>query len=512
MIDFLKWAILLFLIGWIVFPVTFHFFRNATEKGFSISKVLGLLFWGYLYWLGNTFHVLANSRISAIFILVVMSVVSWFLFNRNREEFIRWIKGNRATIIFYEVLFLSAFLVWAVVRGANPEIIGTEKPMELAFINGIFRSPSFPPNDPWLSGYSISYYYFGYVLVAMLMHVLGTQSGVAFNLAIALVFSLTAVSSSGLFLNMITSVRKDQNGKREGINLGKKMMAFSLLAPLFILLISNGGGLLEVLHSRGVFWVFPEGGQAQSNFWKWLDIQELIDPPNKPLDWIPSRAGGTWWWRASRVLQDYTLEGQSREIIDEFPFFSYLLADLHPHLISLPFVLMNIYLGYYIFSRPERSILKTDNFREIIRKPFFWLTGFMVGSLIFINTWDFPIYFIYICLCLFIPAFQEDSDFFRTLKKNFGRLVFFAASCVVLFIPFLISLSSQASGLIPSLIFQTRGIHYFTMFLPHLILLGLYLLVIGKSLPSLLLGRNFVFFSFGLIVVLAISLTYVIVI
>ena len=56
----------------------------------------------------------------------------------------------------------------AFVRAANPEILGTEKPMELAFINAILRSPAFPPHDPWLSGYAISYYYFGYVLVAML--------------------------------------------------------------------------------------------------------------------------------------------------------------------------------------------------------------------------------------------------------------------------------------------------------------------------------------------------------
>ena len=510
--DLLKWAILLQFIGWIFFPVTFHFFKGATEKGFSISKVLGLLIWGYLYWLGNTFHILANSRVSAILILVVLSVVSWFLFKKHREEFVRWIRDNLATIIFYEVLFLSAFLGWAVVRGANPEIIGTEKPMELAFINGIFRSPSFPPNDPWLSGYSISYYYFGYVLVAMLMHVLGTQSGVAFNLAVALVFALTAVSSSGLFLNIITSVWKKQPGKLDSLQMRKRLMVFSLLAPLFILLISNGGGLLEVLHSRGIFWEFPEGGQAQSAFWKWLDIQELVDPPSQPLDWTPSRAGGIWWWRASRVLQDYTLDGQPREIIDEFPFFSFLLADLHPHLISLPFVMMNIYLGFYLFSQLESRSLVMTKLKEQIRQPFFWLVGLMVGSLIFINTWDFPIYLIFIFLCLLIPAFQEDGDFFRTLKNSIGSLVFFAASCVLFFIPFLLGLSSQASGFIPSLIFRTRGVHYFTMFLPHLILLGIFLLIITKSLPRLLLGRNFFFFSLGLIVVLAISLIYVVVI
>ena len=85
-------------------------------------------------------------------------------------------------MVSVEALFLLAFAAWAFVRAANPEAVGTEKPMELAFINAILRSPAFPPHDPWLSGYAISYYYFGYVLVAMLAKTGGTSGGVAFNL------------------------------------------------------------------------------------------------------------------------------------------------------------------------------------------------------------------------------------------------------------------------------------------------------------------------------------------
>jgi uncharacterized membrane protein len=64
--------------------------------------------------------------------------------------------------------------------------------MELAFINAILRSPTFPPHDPWLSGFSISYYYFGYVLTAMLAKFTGTLGSVAFNLMLALIFALSA--------------------------------------------------------------------------------------------------------------------------------------------------------------------------------------------------------------------------------------------------------------------------------------------------------------------------------
>jgi len=104
------------------------------------------------------------------------------------------------------VLFLVAFAAWAVVRAANPEAVGTEKPMELAFINAILRSPNFPPHDPWLSGYAISYYYFGYVIIAMLAKFTGTAGGIAFNLGISLIFALSACGAFGLVYNLFECI------------------------------------------------------------------------------------------------------------------------------------------------------------------------------------------------------------------------------------------------------------------------------------------------------------------
>ena len=57
----------------------------------------------------------------------------------------------------------------AYVRALNPNITFTEKPMEFAFLNSVLRTGSQPPGDPWLSGYAISYYHFGYVIMAILL-------------------------------------------------------------------------------------------------------------------------------------------------------------------------------------------------------------------------------------------------------------------------------------------------------------------------------------------------------
>ena len=62
------------------------------------------------------------------------------------------------------------------IRSSQP---GGEKFMEIAFLNAILNSQHFPPLDPWLSGFAISYYYFGYVMMAVLTRLSGAVSGVA---------------------------------------------------------------------------------------------------------------------------------------------------------------------------------------------------------------------------------------------------------------------------------------------------------------------------------------------
>ena len=48
-------------------------------------------------------------------------------------------------------------------RANDPAVDHTEEPMDLMFMNSIWTSATFPPQDAWLSGYAISYYYLGYL-------------------------------------------------------------------------------------------------------------------------------------------------------------------------------------------------------------------------------------------------------------------------------------------------------------------------------------------------------------
>jgi uncharacterized membrane protein len=346
MIAFLSWYILISALGWLVFPLAYCLFPALADRGYTLARAFGLLIWGYIFWLLASFHIAQNDIGGLLLGLVIVGGLSAWLFVNFRMEFGNWLSENRKLILTTEVLFLLAFGFMAFVRANNPETFtaGGEKWMEVAFINAILHSPMFPPHDPWLSGYAISYYYFGYVMAAMLAKFTSVVAPVAHNLMLSLIFGLSAIGAYGLLYNLLVHHRRAQGMEYETQN----VPAFgALFAPLFLLIVSNLQGFFEALHRRGIGWTFNAEGTGTSSFWTWLDLRELTNSPAQPLQWAPDQY--YWWWRASRVIQDYELNGTWHEVIDEFRF-SPICLDLHPqrcHAIQLLAIAiaLNIFLG-----------------------------------------------------------------------------------------------------------------------------------------------------------------------
>ncbi|HET6596078.1 MAG TPA: DUF2298 domain-containing protein [Anaerolineales bacterium] len=461
MTAFLSWYILLTLLGLFTFPLGFYLFSGLADRGYTLTRAFGLLIWGYIFWLLASFRIAQNDIGGLLLGLLIVGGLSAWAFINCRNEIIEWFRNNRRLVITTEILFLLAFGFMAFVRASNPEIVGTEKPMELMFINGIMNSPTFPPRDLWLSGYSISYYYFGYVMASMLALFTGVPATMAFNLMLSLIFALSAVSAYGILYNLLANYhiyRSLADGpiirdKQPTSNLQSLFSPF--LAPLFLLVVSNVEGFLDVLHTRGFLW--KEG----SNFWTWLDIPELRDAPTQTSAWIPDRFW--WWWRASRVIQDYELNGTFREVIDEFPFFSYLLGDLHPHVLAMPFNLLAVAVALNIFFGGWRGRIDLFFGELRINKAGFFTIALVLGGLAFLNTWDILIAGALIVFSYALAQARESGWGWERLEDVLLLGVPAVVTAYLMYLPFYIGFDSQLGGVIPNFMFATRGAHLWVM-------------------------------------------------
>ncbi len=459
MIAFFTWYIVLTLLGWLTFPLAHYLFPALADRGYTLARAAGLLIWAYIFWLLASLGIAQNDMGGILLALAfIIGLSAWSVAN-NKSDIVNFIKSNTSPLVTTEVLFFIAFAFLAFVRSANPELDSTEKPMELAFINGILRSPAFPPQDPWLSGYAISYYYFGYVMTAMLARISGIPGSMAHNLMTSLIFALGAVGSYGILYNLLSKAdrRLQTTDNSDDVAQNRPLSAvhgLALLSPLFLLLVSNFGALLEVLHQGGLFWVKnSETGEYSSRFWTWLDMKELSQVPAIPFHWLPLDRY-LWWWRSSRVLQDYDMIKRPLEVIDEFPFFSFLLGDLHPHVLAIPFGLLAISVALNLFLGGWRGRINLPwGSRLHINYAGFLFSALVIGGLAFLNTWDILVAATLIVAAYVLWRANEDGWRWDRLEDLLLFALPLGIFSVLLYLPFYLGFSSQAGGLLPNFMY-----------------------------------------------------------
>ncbi len=365
MLEALNWYIAIQALGILALPAAFVLFRRLPDRGFTLAKPAAMVFFSYVLWVLGLSHIAPNTRLTIILILVVAAVPSAFLLRRFLAEIKDFVRQNWPMLVAAELLFIGFFLMWLGIVSEVPAINHTEKPMDFGFMNAVLQSRFFPPEDPWLSGNPISYYYFGHFMMAFLTQLTGVASSVGYNLGVSLLPGLVAMGAFGLVYNL---VRLSGGSLKAGI-------VFGGAAPALVLLAGNLEGAMEFVHLQG--W-------AGAGFWEWAGIKGLTGAETGS-GVFPD---GPWWWfRASRVI-DTLSGGQSLDYtITEFPIFSFILGDLHPHVMNLPFVILGLGLCLNLFQSTERLGLRwlRDNPVESAAIALF------IGSLAFINIWDLPV-------------------------------------------------------------------------------------------------------------------------
>ena len=370
----LAWLIVVQGIALLALPIAFVVFRPLPDRGYLFSKVLGLLLVGLMVWLLASLRWMAFSSGSIATAVIVLAAISLTVLLLRRREMSAFVRTRWRTIAFGEAVFMAAFLAFVAIRMANPDLWhpfrGGEKPMDFAYLNAVLRSSYMPPYDPWFGGGYLNYYYWGQFIVATLIRATGLDPAVAFNLAVPLFFALTAASAYAIVYNLAEATRRRVREGRvtpaggelatrlsEGPGLAWSPVVAGLGAAVFVTVLGNLDGAVQV--GEGVWRVLVE------------------DLP----------FGGFDFWRSSRMMPP---DPPGFEIT-EFPFFTFLFADLHAHMMSLPFALLSLGLALTLVAGAIQSPVRrwgTDP-GEVARLA---VLGLAVGSLRVLNTWDLPVY------------------------------------------------------------------------------------------------------------------------
>jgi YYY domain-containing protein len=488
------WWVWMQVIGLAALPLAYRFFRRLPDRGYAFARPLGLLLTGYVLWLGGSLGLLRNSVGGVLFSIVVVAIVSFVFYQRrpagngpagqDRADpveadpgLLAWLRANGRLVLAVELLFAVALALWSLIRAYSPELTtaGGEKFMEIMYLNSIGRSDFFPPHDAWLSGYAISYYYFGYVMIATLTRLSGFAAHLTFNVGLASLFALTCTGAFGVVYNLVKRAERTDRSeeKRPG---STRPLLWGFLGTVLVAVLGNLEGFLEVLYSARLL---------PAAFWRWLDILDINEPFNTALapSLMPARSGW-WWWRASRVVNDLDPLGNSIGLqpIDEFPGFSFLLGDMHPHVLALPFVLLALAVAFNALSAEREGTEGNGRWLEPVKRlPL--LVPLCLGALGFLNTWDFPIYLLVFLVAYGLGRWERDGQLSGPLIRDVavtGAAV--GVLGILLYLPFYIGFQTQAGGLLPSLYVGTRFRQYFVMFGPFLMALAGLLAVLALQM------------------------------
>ena len=462
MLDALLWLLTVELIGLAAFPFAFYFLPKLADRGFTLSKPFGILLVSYLFWILGLAHV-PTVQPTAIALVLLMAAASAYIAYRNLDNLRDFIAREWRTLVIAEAVFLVFFVGWAVFRSYDPFINHTEQPMDLALLSASINSQVGHPEDPWLRGESISYYYFGYWMMGAISQIAAVPSNIAYNLAMALIPAMAATGIFGLVSNMVRINRArnspadtDGGGSDEAPiasappeNSDRKLAIIAgIAAALFLVVAANLQGILEFMRLNGM------GSQG---FYDWIRIDGLPGPiETPPQSWTPP---DFWWWfHASRVINTFDGVHFIDNTIQEFPFFSFLLGDMHPHVMSIPFVLLFVGVALNIYRLP-------GNFWRDFRSPYTYaiilMAAIVLGGLGFNNLWDMPTFAALLIAVLALRAYREGSD----IRQSFALALFPVGLVVILlavlmYSPYLLDINAGVNG-IGVVITHTRAIHMF---------------------------------------------------
>lgn len=378
----IRWYLCLQLIGFVFFPFCYPLTRTLRDGGWSLARSMGVLLLAYFAWMAASVKLIPFGGQGLWLILIIFLAISISLYRKYGAELKTLFLQRWRVWLFEEILWLAILGLFLSIRMNNPDIHWGEKPMDMSFIASAYRTEWFPPLDPWFSGNIVNYYYYGHIVFAALGLFAGVPSHYLYNLAVA---TLPALSFLGAFGILYHLTRK---------------LSYGILAGYFTTLAGNLYGYLQMAHNlhppasvegaTGPWHLMASWIQTffsvLSLAWEVLKIplgrSSILIEGNRARMLHEKIGFDSYFWKCGHDLIPHT-------VANEFPMWTYLFADLHAHMIVMPFTILLIGLAAALFSNSGRAL-------RIVPGKWFapawslFLLCIAIGTIFCVNPWDFP--------------------------------------------------------------------------------------------------------------------------
>ncbi len=453
------------------------------DRGYVLTKSLAILLVSLCCWLAFAWLQIPYGNALPWVMWILCCGMAWMWRKTEiRQRYclgLQWPAGpSRSVVWTTELMFGAIFLGWLWVLVHDPGIEHTEQPMDYMFMNSLWASEQFPPEDSWLAGFPVSYYYFGYWMLVCIAKASNIYPGLSYNLGQASWYALLWLGAFGLGYNIIAAwhwnSEPTQSPKRQGA-----AITAGILSSLCVALMGNLQGLFEWLYKVGV---------GKKQWFEALQVRDFPERATKDGEWF-QMGNDWWWWRSARIIGDQDAFGQHLEVISEFPMFSYILGDNHPHVLLAPFLYLVLYLSLQLFLGTALSgnrhckLLEKIDWPEVSSSyPLrYWHWGLAISLTVVAylgNTWDLVTMLLVLPVSLTLTPFPS----FTLRTRDWIRMPFSHAFLVLggagmLAIPHLLTFQSQIHGFQINWLNPTRLSQMLVMWGPLLMSCGLFLVI-----------------------------------
>ncbi len=370
---FWTWYLMAGVLGLAAMPATSRLFRRFQDRGWMFSKVLAIAGAGFVTWFLVAVSPAPFTMPVCIGVTVFLAFCCCLIYRFSPKDSSEYFPTEGAWLIFWEeLLFFAVFLMWTYLAGFHPAAFGTEKFMDYGFMEAMMRSTELPAEDLWYAGSHINYYYGGQYFAVFLTKLSGSHVEQTYNLMRTFVAGFAFVLPFSLVYQLVRDRLKAEEARGRVRTEGFCSAVSGLAGLLGGFAVSITGNMHYVYYGLIKPWIQKLQG---------LEVTESY--------WFPD---------ATRYI-GYNPDVPDKTI-HEFPCYSFVLGDLHAHVVNIMFVLLLIGILYSwtqvmrVEGDRKEEAGRGDFWKRQLLSPHLLTAAWLLGMFQWTNFWDFVIYYV----------------------------------------------------------------------------------------------------------------------